>query len=76
MTRGTKIQVGATATQAPHANVNHWGGTIKPRPNQTITFSKEDPRRNFIYKAFDRVRTEFVNALADAFEGLAQRLGF
>lgn len=74
LTRGVKVQVGATAKQAPHANVNHWGGTIKPRGTD-IEFPKSDPRRQFIIKAYKAKRPEFVAALAKAFSDLARRHG-
>lgn len=66
--RGTKIYVGATAAQAPHANVNHWGGTIRPK-GTPIRFTA----RRFVVEAFVAKRAEFVVLLADALDRVISR---
>lgn len=69
--RGNRVGVGATKAAAPHANVVHWGGTIRPK-GKPIRFQ----RRPFVLEAFDAHRDEFVALLAVKFDELARRHGF
>lgn len=69
LVRGTKVYVGATAATAPHGNVNHWGGTIKPK-GTPIRFL---PRR-FLLQAFDAKRADFVVLLKDAIDRVLRRI--
>ena len=68
---GNSFYVGATAARAPHANVNHWGGTIHPR-GVPIHFK----RRPFVIEAFDAKRDRFVDLLAEEIDNLASRHGW
>src|SRR5947207_2476411 len=68
LTAGARVYVGATKTQAPEANVVHWGGTIAPK-GKPIRF----PPRPFIVEAFEEKRPEYVAALAVALESLIRR---
>lgn len=69
LVRGTKTYVGATAAAAPHGNVNHWGGTIKPR-GVTIVFK---PRR-FLLQAFAAKRADFIVLLDEGIDRVLRRL--
>lgn len=71
LVKGTKVYVGATARDAPHGNVNHWGGTITPR-GKPIRF----PPRRFIIEAFKAKREEFIVLLAARLDELFRRNGF
>jgi hypothetical protein len=68
LVRGTKVYVGATAASAPHASVNHWGGTITPR-GRPIRF----PPRHFVLEEFDARREQFIGLLADGIERVFRR---
>jgi hypothetical protein len=71
LVRGTRIYVGATAKTAPHANVNHWGGEIKPK-GTPIRFR----RRPFVLEALAAKRPEFIAAFESALNDLFRRNGF
>lgn len=71
LVKGSKVYVGATARDAPHGNVNHWGGTIHPR-GKPIRF----PPRRFITQAFAAKRDEFIVRLAASLDALFRRNGF
>lgn len=68
LVRGARIYVGATAATAPHGNVNHWGGTIRPR-GAPIKFQ----RRLFIVKAYTAKREDFVALLDMALTRVIRR---
>jgi hypothetical protein len=69
--RGTRVYVGALGSQAPHGNVVHWGGTIKPK-GTPIHFQ----RRPFILEAFRETRPEFVRELEMELDKAIREAGF
>lgn len=65
---GTRVGI---RSRLPYANVVHWGGTISPR-GTPIRF----PRTEFITRAVEAQDDRFVDAVGDAVERAAKRLGW